>query len=262
MPALEPMQFTASLTRFHLRKAKLRLGSVARCGTLCLVVALSCIACSPQTAGPNTPVAGTAPKASAPVPVVVQSGPRWQELTKSQRLILQPLASTWDSLTGAHKNKWIAVAQTYPSRPEAEQKKMQDRMVEWAALTPVDRERARLNFAETKKIPPSDRAAEWEAYQGLSLQEKQNLASKGSARPAGAAIAVTPVAPNKLTPVPVTRHTAMQDNDAVVPKPNLNPNTLLPAAPAPISTPVPPETAPSEPPAGVPPAPIASAPVS
>jgi hypothetical protein len=260
------MQFTASLTRFHLREARLRMGSVVRRGTLCLVAALSCIACSQQAASPGTPVAGAAPKASAPAPVVVQSGPRWQELTKSQRLILQPLASTWDSLTGAHKSKWIAVAQTYPSRAETEQKKMQDRMVEWAALTPVDRERARLNFAETKKIPPSDRAAEWEAYQGLSLQEKQYLASKGSARPAGAAIAVTPVAPSKLTPVPVTRHTAMQDSDAAVPKPNINPNTLLPAPPTPVSPPVstPAQTdaAPPEPPASVSPAPSASAPVN
>lgn len=167
-------------------------------------------------------------------PTVVQSGPRWQELSNAQRHILQPLAGTWDSLDPLRKSKWISVAQTYPTRSPAEQEKMQSRMAEWAALKPSDRERARLNFVETKKLPPSDRAADWEAYQGLSAEEKQNLAAKAAGRPTGAAIAVKPVAPNKLTPVPITRRTAQESGTNTSAKPKINPNTLLPTKPAPI----------------------------
>jgi hypothetical protein len=154
-------------------------------------------------------------------------------LTTTQKQVLRPLAGTWDTLSSAHKNKWIVLAQNYAMRSPAEQEKMQSRMVEWATLTPSQRESARLNFAETKKLPPSERAAEWEAYQNLSNQEKNNLAAKGKARPAGAAVAVTPVPASKLTAVPVTRHTPPTATTASAVKPRIDPNTLLPLPPVP-----------------------------
>lgn len=130
---------------------------------------------------------------------------------------------------------------------------MQSRMAEWAALTPSQRERARLNFADTKKVAPSTRAAEWETYQGLSDEEKRKLAAKAKAKPTGAAVAVTPVPPSKLTAVPITRHTSPEDAAAVAVKPKIDPNTLLPLpapaapAPAPVVTPAPAAPSPSVP---------------
>jgi hypothetical protein len=167
-------------------------------------------------------------KPSAPLPAAKRSGPQWQELSSAQKQALRPLAATWDSLSGTHKIKWIALAQSYPSKTPAEQEKMQGRMAEWAALTPSDRERARLNFAESKKVGPTEKAAEWEAYQGLSAQEKKDLAAKGNGKPAGAAVAVTPLPPSKLTAVPVTRHTSQQEGATPVPRPKIDPKTLLP----------------------------------
>lgn len=228
MPALEPMQFADSSTPIPLHCTDGRMRRMALLGVLSLVSIMACVGCSEQSVGSPASSALPTQKTSAPTSAVVLSGPRWQDLTKAQRDILRPLAGTWESLASTHKSKWIAVAQNYPSRAPPEQKKMQDRMVEWAALTPTERERARLNFAETKKIRPSDRAADWEAYQGLSAQEKQRLAARGTVKPAGAAIAVTPEASNKLTQVPVTRHTPAQDGDAAANKPRINPNTLLP----------------------------------
>jgi hypothetical protein len=114
-------------------------------------------------------------------------------LTNEQRVMLRPLAATWDSLASAHKSKWISVAHGVASRPALEQKKMQERMAAWAALTPVERERARLNFAETKKLSPTDRATEWAAYQELSAEEKKRLAEKSKPSPMGAAIALPPL---------------------------------------------------------------------
>nr|WP_295770825.1 DUF3106 domain-containing protein [Rhodoferax sp.] len=184
----------------------------------------------------------TASKPSVPVLVAPASGQQWQDLTATQKKILQPLASTWNTLSSGHKGKWIALSQSYATRSPAEQEKMQSRMVEWAALTPSQRERARLNFAETKKVPPSTRAAEWETYQGLSSEEKRDLATKGKGKPTGAAVAVTPVPPSKLIAVPITRHTSPDDAAAAAVKPRIDPNTLLllpPVAPAPAPAPAP-----------------------
>ena len=171
-------------------------------------------------------------KASRPVVLLTKpAGPQWQELSATQKQILRPLASSWDSLSSGHKSKWIALATSYPSHAPAEQEKMQSRMAEWAALTPTQRERARLNFAETQKVPKSQRAAEWEAYQGLSSQEKRLLAAKGKRKLTGAAIAVKPVPPEKITPVPITRHTSPQSGGVPVAKPRIDPYTLLPLPP-------------------------------
>ncbi|MEO7105522.1 MAG: DUF3106 domain-containing protein [Rhodoferax sp.] len=170
---------------------------------------------------------------TAPVLLVHASGSQWQSLTPEQQQILQPLAAGWDSLNSAQKDKWIALTHVYSKRTPAEQQKIQSRMVGWAALTPIQRERARLNFAETKKVSRSARAAEWEAYQNLSSEEKLKLASKGKAKPTGAAIAVKPFASGKLTPVPITRHTSPNDTVAAAVKPRIDPNTLLPLPPLP-----------------------------
>lgn len=188
---------------------------------------------------------------SAPMQVAQPTGSRWQDLTEAQKQVLLPLAGTWDTLNSAHKGKWIALTQNYATRSPDEQKKMQGRMLEWAALTQSQREQARLNFAETKKISPSARAADWETYQGLSNEEKRDLAAKAKAKPTGAAVAVTPVPPSKLTAVPITRHTVAQDSTTASIKPRIDANTLLP-----VQTPVLAPVATSAPTAPSPPAPL------
>jgi hypothetical protein len=110
---------------------------------------------------------------------------------------------------------------------------MQARMVEWASLTPAERERARLNFAEAKRLGPVDRAAEWAAYLELSSEEKKRLAAKGTPGIIGAATAIAPVPNDKLTAVPVTRRTGQQTDSPMMAKPQIDPNTLLPKLTAP-----------------------------
>lgn len=186
--------------------------------------------------------------ASTPLPVTQITGPKWQDLTVAQKEVLLPLEGTWDTLNSGHKGKWIALTVNYGTRSPDEQKKMQGRMLEWAALTPGQREQARLNFAETKKVSAAARAADWETYQGLSDEEKRELAAKGKAKPGGAAVAVTPVPPSKLTAVPITRHTVAQDTTLAAIKPRIDANTLLPVQPpppAPVVVPAPAPTAPS-----------------
>ena len=60
-----------------------------------------------------------------------------------QQQTLKPLASSWVTLTEAHKRKWLAVSKNYPSLPPEGQATMHSRMSEWAALSPQQRTEAR-----------------------------------------------------------------------------------------------------------------------
>jgi hypothetical protein len=157
--------------------------------------------------------------------------PLWTELTAQQRQILNPLSATWDSMGDGQKRKWIALVQNYPALPAAEQANLQSRMAQWAGLKPRDRELARLNFSETKKLSPPDRAANWEAYQALSPEERDRLAARAPAKPLGAAPAIKPTTPDKLTVVPVTRHTPQQLREMAQAQHALDRKTLLPTTP-------------------------------
>lgn len=160
------------------------------------------------------------------------AGPAWATLTKPQQTALLPLAKTWDSLNAGQQRKWLAIAKTYPQLAQPEQEKMHSRMVEWANLPAKDRELARLNFAQSKSVNKADRAAHWEAYQALSPEERQKLAEGAKVKPVGAAVAVKPVASDKLAAVPVTRHTPEPERATAASLHPLNRNTLLPQAAA------------------------------
>lgn len=189
--------------------------------TVCLlVVATPVFAQTPKTA--------PAPPKPLSTPLIA---PAWKDLSAVQRQSLQPLEGTWDTLGDGHKRKWVALAHNYPQLAPAEQAKMHDRMAQWAALKPRAREMARLNFAETKKVAPAERAANWEAYQALSPEEKKSLAKKTPSKPAGAAISTKPLPPSKLTPVPVTRLSPETDRAKFTAQQAIDPNTLLPLTP-------------------------------
>lgn len=158
-------------------------------------------------------------------------GPTWISLTKSQQAALSPLSKTWDSLSEGQKRKWLAIAKTYPDLGQPEQEKMHGRMVEWAALSPKDRELARLNFAQSKAVDKTNRTADWEAYQALSPEERQKFAAGTKVKPVGAAVAAKPVSPEKLASVPITRHTPEQERASVTSQQPLNRTTLLPRLP-------------------------------
>jgi hypothetical protein len=141
---------------------------------------------------------------------------------------LKPLAANWDTLGEAQKRKWIAIAANYPSLAAPEQTKLHSRMTEWVSLSQQQRDQARLNFAQTKQLSPTQKTATWQAYQALSPEEKKKLATSATPKPGGAAAAAKPVPPQKLAKVPMTRQTPKQvaklmDADHVV-----NRNTLLP----------------------------------
>lgn len=152
----------------------------------------------------------------------------WLSLAAVEQDALAPLAKHWNGLSEGQKRKWLAIAKTYPGLAQPDREKLHSRMVEWAALSPKDREVARLNFAQTKTVAKSDRAANWEAYQALSPAERKKLADDARVKPVGAAVAVKPVASDKLATVPVTRHTPESERSAAAAQRPLNRITLLP----------------------------------
>ncbi len=136
----------------------------------------------------------------------------WKVLTPQQQTSLKPLAANWSTIEEAQKRKWIALSNNYATLPAPEQQKMHSRMAEWASLSQQQRTQARLNFAESNKLAPKEKAekaaskaANWEAYQALSPEDKQKLAAKAAPKPAGAAMAIKPSTPEKLATVPSTR---------------------------------------------------------
>jgi hypothetical protein len=106
----------------------------------------------------------------------VATKPEWSELTSVQKIALKPLFDNWRFLGDTSKRKWIALSINFQSMTPAEQLKLHARMNEWVALSQQERRRARLNFTQSKQLPPSHRAATWEAYQALSPEEKTRLA--------------------------------------------------------------------------------------
>ena len=103
-----------------------------------------------------------------------------------------------------------------------EREKLHSRMTDWASLSVQQRNQARLNFAATNKLAPDDKKAQWEAYQALSQEEREKLATGARKLPPGAAPAIKPSSPEKMVVVP--KDIARKDGAT---QPPTNP-TLLP----------------------------------
>lgn len=180
----------------------------------------------------TTPLVAVKPAPSLP------GRPLWMDLAESQQQALAPLAQLWPTMTEQHKRKWLAVSHNFGQLTADEQATVQGRMREWAALSPQQRTAARLNYADAKQLLQEDKKAKWEAYQALSPEAKQKLASQQSQPIPGAAPAVKPVPAAKLTTSPLAN-----GNKALprIASDQVAPTTLLPSpitstAPASAST--------------------------
>lgn len=191
----------------------------------------------PRAIPPLTP-----PRSSPPAAIAEEAGPSWNSLSGEQRHALEPLQKHWGTLTEAQKRKWISLARNFQKLSAANQAKIQDRMAAWAALTPEQRNRARLNFAATRKITPPAKQEQWDAYQALSEEARRALAARAAHQAQGAAIAVSPAAPHKFVKVPAA------DSGGASIAPNA-PKVLPPVVdmvpvPVPVPATAPPATAP------------------
>ena len=127
------------------------------------------------------------------------TGIAWQSLNPAQQAVLAPLQREWPTIDASRKQKWIEVAAVFPTMPQAERERVQQRMAEWARLTPAERGQARLQFQQTRQISPEDRQAQWDAYQALPEQTRLELAQR--AKPNLAAKSAVPVSQANKTPM-------------------------------------------------------------
>jgi hypothetical protein len=116
----------------------------------------------------------TAPKSEN---AMVETSPRWAELNGAQQKALLPLQTLWPTLEANRKRKWLAIAQHFADMNETSQALAQQRMREWAALTPLQRSQARFSFAQLQQLSSDEKLAKWEAYQALNEEDKQKIPS-------------------------------------------------------------------------------------
>ena len=107
--------------------------------------------------------------------------PYWLELTAAQRQALAPLSDDWERLDSQTKKKWLEIAHRYPKMRPEEQQHTQQRMREWALLTPEQRTVARDTFARVRAMPPERRAEMLRKYRELPDTKRHELASEGRA---------------------------------------------------------------------------------
>jgi Protein of unknown function (DUF3106) len=112
-----------------------------------------------------------------------EAGVLWQDLPAGHRAVLKPLERDWRGIGAEQKQKWVELAARFPALSPEERGRVQARMTEWAQMSPRERGQARINFQEAKQVSPQDRQAQWEAYQALTPEQKQQLAARAAPVP-------------------------------------------------------------------------------
>lgn len=162
-----------------------------RSATLAILLAAAGLAALAQ---PSKPVATT---------TADLGGPAWSRLTPQQRGVLAPLERDWASIDAPRKAKWLEVATRFPSMPAEERQRVQERMADWARMSPAERGQARLTFQESKQLSPAEKQQRWEAYQALpddrrrALAERAKPAADAGRKPTTAAAPLDAAVPKK-----------------------------------------------------------------
>jgi hypothetical protein len=157
--------------------------TVQRLRMVCILSALLTIAMTTfAAAGGSTPQnSGAAPPASADKPLPKpMAKPLWSDLKPQQQQALAPLAAEWNTMEIFHKRKWLEIGNKFSTMKTDEQLRLQERMRDWAKLTPEQRRVARQSFARAKKLDPDQKSAQWQQYQQLPEEQKKKLAADGA----------------------------------------------------------------------------------
>jgi hypothetical protein len=117
-------------------------------------------------------------KPPAKTPTIKTAKPLWADLTPSQQQALAPLSSDWDKIDALRKQKWLAIANKFHGMKPEEQQRLQERMRDWAKLTPAQRRAARESYEHTKKLNADQKSEKWQQYQSLPEEEKKKLAAE------------------------------------------------------------------------------------
>lgn len=143
----------------------------------------------------------------SPAQVPATEGRTWVSLTRAQQDALRPLQPEWHTIDPSRKEKWIDIANRLPRMSADERARVQERMTDWARMTPAQRGQARVNYRQAQQLTAEDRRARWEAYKALPADRQQQLAEQAAASAAGKPKRPAPSA-QKSTVVPTQPPTA------------------------------------------------------
>jgi hypothetical protein len=154
---------------------------------LLALILLACSALAASAAAEQAPVtrsgqpAKARPAAAGGAPA---SGPAWKEISPAQQQALRPLQKNWDGLDAQGKRRWLGVASRFQAMSPVERALVQQRMNEWARLSPKERNEARLNFRDVRELSPDNRRERWEAYQALPEDARRTFGARSNPEPA------------------------------------------------------------------------------
>ncbi|MFT5590095.1 MAG: hypothetical protein ACI9ZF_002278 [Bradyrhizobium sp.] len=165
--------------------------------------------------------------------------PRWNELTPGQQSALAPLAADWNKIEVFRKKKWLEIGNHYGNMNTEEQSRTQERMREWAKLTPDERRVAREIYTRTKKLDANTKSAQWQEYQQLPEEQKKKLAES---TPAKKRVSNLPALSPGSKPASVPKHY----EKAVAEKPASMHSPAAEVSPLAVPPPPAPQTAPTQ----------------
>ncbi|HNU65487.1 MAG TPA: DUF3106 domain-containing protein [Methylotenera sp.] len=102
----------------------------------------------------------------------------WAELNDSQKQVLNPLASEWDTLRPWQREKMLDIARDYPKMDAAKQALVQKRLGNWSRMTPYERENARKSHQQFQSLSADKKnelRKKWVEYQKLPESECARL---------------------------------------------------------------------------------------
>lgn len=192
----------------------------------------------PLVSKPADAISGNpAPAKPAAKSVEPDTRPRWNELTPTQQNALAPLAADWNKIEVFRKKKWLEIGNRFAGMNSDEQARVQERMREWAKLTPDERRVAREIYVRTKKLDASQKSAQWQEYQQLPEDQKKKLAAD---IPAKKRVSNLPMSATGSTPAAAPKHyeKAVPDKPATTPSSVSEVSPLaVPQTPAPAAAP-------------------------
>lgn len=153
--------------------------------SFCLLMTAALVAFAAGGNGRTGQGAASAPgPRSEAAPASASSGPSWSEISPAQQQALRPLQRSWDGLDAQGKRRWLGVAARFDGMSIEERALVQERMNEWARLSPRERNEARVNFRDAREMTVGDRRERWEAYKALPEDERRSLGARSAPAPA------------------------------------------------------------------------------
>lgn len=119
-------------------------------------------------------------------PQRTERGPLWHQLSAQQQQALAPLQRDWAQIDTARKAKWLEVAARFETMRPQERARVQERMADWARMSPAERGQARLQYQEVQQWSAQTRQERWEAYQSLPADQRQALVDAARQPPVSA----------------------------------------------------------------------------